>query len=145
MTNPMSHAWNEARRAAGKFGGRPADYFREALRLAWADHRAEAGKINVARLTDADLGAFHNHLSGRVAELEAVNRGFDRDAVADVRRSQGFAQNEMNRRWRIQNGCAAWTDTENPAEWTTAAHGFKRTDAALSTAWGVRSSTQLAA
>lgn len=44
MKGIMVRAWQISKRAAVIFGGRPAEYITEALRLAWAEYKAEQYK-----------------------------------------------------------------------------------------------------
>lgn len=59
MKQIMKKAWEIAREAAAKFGGKAAEYMSEALRMAWAEIRGTAKKV-----------------IDRIAELEAL--GFKR-------------------------------------------------------------------
>jgi len=53
-TRVMRRAWRIAERAADVFGGRKSEYFREALRMAWAEEKdPTASFLNDARLRKA--------------------------------------------------------------------------------------------
>lgn len=45
----MNRAWKLARRGARRFGGRPVDYFRASLRIAWSEAGSVAKAVDAAR------------------------------------------------------------------------------------------------
>ncbi|MGL4948508.1 MAG: hypothetical protein ACRC42_03955 [Mycoplasma sp.] len=49
-SNIMKAAWEMARRAAGKFGGKSKDYFQQSMKIVWA--QVKHGGVNVSRVVE---------------------------------------------------------------------------------------------
>lgn len=67
----MRAAWSLSRTGAARFGGRPAQYVRESLRMVWADYLS-AVRTRVERSSDSQVVPRHCAIRATLAFVSAV-------------------------------------------------------------------------
>lgn len=103
MKNVMTRAWEIAKEGAAKFGGKAVEYLAEALRMAWAEMKNVATKIEITLRE----GSRNNKTWVAVIKGLSGKWGFDREFI-DCRQHPQYREKlavlEEGRYYEVCNG-----------------------------------------
>lgn len=100
MKNVMTKAWEIAKEAVAKFGGKVKEYFAEALKMAWAIEKAEVEVVKVPATIEIELSGGSRKHKSWVAEI------VDRDAKYGLKREfiNGYNKDNAMLYFQLENG-----------------------------------------